>query len=60
MSGDTFPTLSSLDKPVKSALKGTRFESVEAVKAKATGSEPADRSGLPALLSTMEKSYGAM
>ncbi|KAJ8954949.1 hypothetical protein NQ318_000379 [Aromia moschata] len=35
-------------------LKGTRFESVEAVKAKA------DRSGLPALLSTMEKSYGAV
>ncbi|KAJ8938567.1 hypothetical protein NQ318_012352 [Aromia moschata] len=36
MSGDTFPTLSSVDKPVKSALKGTRFESVEAVKAKPT------------------------
>ncbi|KAJ8948671.1 hypothetical protein NQ318_004459 [Aromia moschata] len=39
-------------------LTGTRLESVEAVKAKTT--EPADRSGLPALLSTMEKSYGAM
>ncbi|KAJ8959332.1 hypothetical protein NQ318_022018 [Aromia moschata] len=40
VSGDTFPILSSLDKSldrsVKSALKGTRFESVEAVKAKAT------------------------
>ncbi|KAJ8951232.1 hypothetical protein NQ318_010260 [Aromia moschata] len=42
-------------------LKGTRFESVEAVKAKSDGgSEPADRSGLPALLSTMEKSDGAV
>ncbi|KAJ8932495.1 hypothetical protein NQ318_012080 [Aromia moschata] len=65
VSGYTFPTLSSLDKlvarSVKSALKGTRSESVEAVKAKATeGSESADRSGLPALLSTMEKSYGTV
>ncbi|KAJ8946105.1 hypothetical protein NQ318_010404 [Aromia moschata] len=33
VSGDTFPILRSLDKPVKSALKGT---SLEAVKAKAT------------------------
>ncbi|KAJ8941345.1 hypothetical protein NQ318_004789 [Aromia moschata] len=35
-------------------------ESVEAVKAKAIGSEPADGSGLPALLSTMEKSCGVV
>ncbi|KAJ8961117.1 hypothetical protein NQ318_008794 [Aromia moschata] len=42
-------------------LKKTRFESVEAVKAKAAeGGKPADRSGLPALLSTIEKSYGAV
>ncbi|KAJ8960408.1 hypothetical protein NQ318_013688 [Aromia moschata] len=34
VSGATFPNLSSLDKLVKSALTG-RFESVEAVKAKA-------------------------
>ncbi|KAJ8944432.1 hypothetical protein NQ318_002129 [Aromia moschata] len=42
-------------------LKGTRFESGEAVKAKATEVlNQLDRSGLPALLSTMEKSYGAV
>ncbi|KAJ8938277.1 hypothetical protein NQ318_004950 [Aromia moschata] len=38
---------------VKSELKITTFESDG-------GFEPADRSGLPALLSTMEKSYGAV
>ncbi|KAJ8959210.1 hypothetical protein NQ318_022472 [Aromia moschata] len=40
MSDDAFPTLSSLDQPVglldTMTLKGTRYESVEAVKAKAT------------------------
>jgi hypothetical protein len=43
---------------IKSALKGTRFESVDAVKAKVT--EVAIRKGPAALLATVENSHGAV
>jgi hypothetical protein len=43
---------------IKSALKGTRFESIDAVKAKAT--EVAIRKGPAALLPTVENSHEAV